>query len=467
MWRIVLRLLCILIIIAVFFSAAALTHAQSTFSDSASTQTLQLLNEWRISEGLTPLRVNATLNQMALQQANYVLSRIDSIVDESAYHKDINGRDALRRARELFNWPTYGRPERIEVGENAAEFSVKRAIQFWQESSIHRKAALNRAYREVGIAALQHQGRYLIFTVFGARPGAYPVMVSADRQKIYLSNEYSRYADLSPNRVSVTIFDANMNPLVGPTDWKAVFRAPIGLTQQFYVRLSFDNNGKIVEETTFVDMALDEIILPGGNQSVTAQAATPVPFAMQPTATLPPPTPFVIQLATNTPRPATTQTAPTVAAIQLSATPLPPTAVPPTAIPPTEVPPTATPLPPTPIPAGAVDLLILYDGTTLTVLNASGKAVNLTGLVINRTSIERFQALAAFPADRFGAGSCLQMVAIGRVATVVPECRFVRSELSVDPVRQFWAQAAFQISLNGKVIAVCQPGTGRCEVDLP
>jgi len=150
MWRSLIRHFLMLVVISTALGGVTGTLADAPSDEAAATLTLQLLNEWRISEGLAPLRVNATLNEMALQQANFVLGRIDSISHEADYHKDLNGRDAIQRARELFGWPAYGRPERIEVGENAAEFNVKRAIQFWQESPIHRKAATNKAYREVG-----------------------------------------------------------------------------------------------------------------------------------------------------------------------------------------------------------------------------------------------------------------------------------------------------------------------------
>src|SRR6266700_3237240 len=93
-----------------FFSAPTLTFAQDNNKDLA-TQVLTLINNWRIQQGLWPLKTNLTLETMALTQAKYILPKLDTIAtsdDETLYHKDDQGRMPQQRAAEAYNWPTYG-----------------------------------------------------------------------------------------------------------------------------------------------------------------------------------------------------------------------------------------------------------------------------------------------------------------------------------------------------------------------
>ena len=77
-----------------------------------------------------------------------------------------------------YNWPTYTRPEQITVTEIAYDGrTVSAAMTFWRGSTIHRNAALNEIYREIGVAAMPHDDGYLYIVVLGARPNVLPALV--------------------------------------------------------------------------------------------------------------------------------------------------------------------------------------------------------------------------------------------------------------------------------------------------
>src|SRR6185436_20151249 len=111
------------------------------------------LNLWRLELGLGPLVYNPTLEAMAKQQADYLMT-LPELPEEGDIHMDAAGRYARERSQlDPINWPTYGNPQFISLTEIAAIGSIRSAIQFWHTSDIHNRSVINPNYREIGIAA--------------------------------------------------------------------------------------------------------------------------------------------------------------------------------------------------------------------------------------------------------------------------------------------------------------------------
>ncbi len=153
------------------------------------------VNEWRIEEGLWPLRINDTLMEMGQDHAEYLIG-LASLPQGGAMHVGANGETPQTRALyPQYEWPFYGTSNRVAIGENAyvgANETV--AISYWKGSQIHRSAALSREYREIGIGVVDHRYGHLYIAVFGARPNILPALVEPNSGQMFLSNEGYRYA---------------------------------------------------------------------------------------------------------------------------------------------------------------------------------------------------------------------------------------------------------------------------------
>lgn len=418
--------------------APALTVAQAENDEAAAMSMLGLVNEWRVQQGFAPLALNPILNQMALAQASLVLPKLKNINDESEFHRDAQGRDARQRAAAL-GWPSYGRADRIEAGENAAVGSVQFGLRFWKGSEIHARAALSPAYREAGIAALPNgKGTYLFLMTFGSRPGVLPVMASPDGRQLYLTTEQSRYATANTAPMQIRIFDANGQPLTDNLDWKAVIDLPASAGQNILVLVTQGT----AQSIQTVDLKTNVVVLPAS--SAVALAPTPVPAqptappAVQPTAApgVAPATPVPQIAATNTPpgQPASAPAASTVV-------------------------------------SGPADILLIYSRNTLTLVNSSSQPVNLIGLTLTgqagSLTIERWQRVASFPIEAFPAGQCLKVNRASTAEAAPTSCRSVRSIVDLTPERVFWAQGSFTIQKDSTVLATCDAAAGQCAVNLP
>jgi len=154
---------------------AASNHAWGAVApdDNAARQITAQLNAWRLREGLSPLKPNATLRTMAIDQATYLVSLEELPGGENGgdIHLDQHGQTPPERAIQApYNWPSYGRRDRTAISENAAVGTIDFALYFWSKSDIHRKTALNPAYREVGVAAVPYNGGYLFIVDYGRAP---------------------------------------------------------------------------------------------------------------------------------------------------------------------------------------------------------------------------------------------------------------------------------------------------------
>ncbi|MBX3063713.1 MAG: serine/threonine protein kinase [Anaerolineae bacterium] len=146
---------------------------------------------------------------------------------------------------------------------------------------------------------------------------------------------------------------------------------------------------------------------------------------------------------------------------------------------------TATPAPPTwtPNPANtaAPDVVIMYDGDQVNLLNVSGGVLNITGLsFVQRGSDRRFDATdwnSEFSANTTGEWPtfrCYQVYRVGISAEFSPleGCERIAAFRSVSAPRQFWipndaSVNTFDVFASGKLIASCQISAGRCEFSLP
>lgn len=153
------------------------------------------VNEWRIEEGLWPLRINDTLMEMGQDHAEYLIG-LASLPQGGAMHVGANGETPQTRALyPQYEWQFYGTSNRVAIGENAyIGANETAAISYWQGSQIHRSAALSREYREIGIGVVDHRYGHLYIAVFGARPNILPALVEPVSGQMFLSNEGYRYA---------------------------------------------------------------------------------------------------------------------------------------------------------------------------------------------------------------------------------------------------------------------------------
>lgn len=408
----------------------AILPARAIESDRAAADAmLAMVNAWRVEEGLWPLQVNPVLAALALDQANFILPDLKDIREYETYHRDARGRMPPQRAVAApYEWPVYG-PDQIEIGENAGVGTARFVLGFWQESSIHRRAALSPAYREAGIAALPTRTGHLYMLVLGARPGVLTALASPAGDALFLSEERSRYAASDDSEPLVRLFDADGAPLGEALPWQLSLPLPEGAGESLFVLFSAGQQQSIRQ----VDLETDVALLPA---DLVAAAPTMTP------------------------------------------SPLPATEAPATAAPQNENPPVAAsptlPAAAAQTPAAAqidAPLLLLYDKNNLVIFNNGSAPLNLNGLVIGgaagQVSVERWRALAEFPADAFPPGHCLLASRSGTSEPAPAQCKYVRSQIDLTPERLFWAAGSFSVTREGGVLASCEASAGRCAVRLP
>lgn len=448
------RIIAVILLLAPVVGVLAIPSSipvQAQTDDNAATLTLALVNQARLQQGLWPLRVNPALQKMAETQATETLLKLAAIQDSREYHTDSQGRSAIQRAIQVYNWPSYGQQRaRVEVGENAAEFKPQDAVNFWLSSSTHRKAALSQVYREAGVAALRVKSSYLIMMTFGARPNVLPALLSPDGRQLYLTTEQSRYSTMRAASTTVRLYSLQGQPLTEAQPWQAVLTLPESVAGGFYVQYT----ARGIETWTEVNRERDVAILPGGTLTVSAQAAA---YAAEATAT-------PLSLETLLPRLTATLTpTPMTPTQELQATPAPGTPI----VSEATVTITASPVPPTATPtrsAGEADLTLIYDAQALVVVNSSKQTLDLTTLQVGGLTVERWQSIASFPAAAFPVGHCLQAVRPGTDPAPPGICRFVRSQVQF---QAFWTLGQFVVRYDGKPVQTCYPTAEHCEVDLP
>ncbi|MEM6529254.1 MAG: CAP domain-containing protein, partial [Chloroflexota bacterium] len=233
----------------------------STYSDTE-LEVVALLNEWRISQGMWPVKLNDTLTRMAADQASYVLS-LPSWPDNP--HADAQGRSPRQRAVDFqYDWPYYNNEERVAVGEIVATGANPAfAINYWQNSEIHNSTVTNRGYREVGVSVRPHPFGNMYMVVFGSRPDVVPALVDPLDGQIHLQLEEYQFRD-GGNWIT-TIEEFQIVPdVLTPLDdsawrpWSAL-AAEFPTSGEFAI--AYRGGGKTT--INHVNLAEDVVVLPG------------------------------------------------------------------------------------------------------------------------------------------------------------------------------------------------------------
>ncbi len=134
-----------------------------------------------------------------------------------------------------------------------------------------------------------------------------------------------------------------------------------------------------------------------------------------------------------------------------------------------------TNVPPQPdIPPVSSDIRLIYNADNVTLINVSGRNLDLTGLVFEGSSgtmlVERWDTeFLSRPLNNFPAGDCLQVWGLGSqdVRPQPGECQFRQVWVAVNEMQQFWVNTErFSVSRGGLVLEVCETWTGVCDVSL-
>ncbi len=119
------------------------------------------------------------------------------------------------------------------------------------------------------------------------------------------------------------------------------------------------------------------------------------------------------------------------------------------------------------------DLRLLYDERSFSLVNVSGRSLDLRGLVFRSASgtlsIERWETeFLSQPLDDFSAGDCLQAWTFAYELLPKPdECRFRHAWIAIPGADAFWQDAqAFTVERNGVVVGRCVVARERCEISL-
>jgi len=432
----------LLMISALLLIALSTLPAPAGAQDSREAgRVIAALNAWRLEQDLWPLRLNDTLRALAEDQASYLLS-LAALPEGGEIHRGRSGElPPVRARRAPYNWPAYNRPEQIALTEIAYDGrTVSAALGFWKSSPLHRTAALNPVYREVGVAALSDGEGYLYIVVLGARPNVLPALVNSGAGLLYLSDERYSYASGDRwihNATRVRLFDAEGRPLGdGWQPWQMTLPLPPDTGDRLFVMTSDGT----VDVLTEVDLQDNAALLPAG-----LAAPAPTPAA----------SPIAIVSAT-----------PPHGAPGMTSTPI-------MVLGPTPTPRTLPGAAPSATPGAGGDLTLIYDARSLAIYNSAGRAVDLTGLTLEqgalRLSVGDWQTpWLSGTLSAFATRDCLQVWSWDEASDppAPSDCRFVRGAITIDPDDRLWLGGSFIVSRAGTQLAACPAAPGRCSFAL-
>ena len=161
------KIIALLGCVCVFLILVARADAQS----NAALDLLARINRERVSRGLAPYALNASLTTAAQNHAN------DAVRTGKYGHVGSDGSMAMdRAARAGYGAYSWGR----RIGENWANYhDVASAMTMWMDSAPHRANILHALYREIGIGVVPTPvGTTMYVLVFGAQPNVLPVFIN-------------------------------------------------------------------------------------------------------------------------------------------------------------------------------------------------------------------------------------------------------------------------------------------------
>ncbi len=252
----------LLALLGVFtFAAQAQTPAPAVDDPAAAYEVIGQINQWRLDNGVAPLKPNETLHQLAFYQAAYLAS-LPEIVGGDVMHIDGEGRGPRERAgSEPFNWPGYGGPANVSISEIAYVGRTESAFEFWRGSQLHTETALQPVVREIGVAAVVHPWGHIYIVVFGSRPDVLPALVDPAGKTVYLTSDAYQYGPGNVPTMQIRLFDGEGRPLNAgtPLMWTPIIALPENVGDSLYV-LYDDGTHQSMSE---VDISHDWVILPG------------------------------------------------------------------------------------------------------------------------------------------------------------------------------------------------------------
>jgi uncharacterized protein YkwD len=396
---------------------------------------LSKMNQWRLEIGLWPFRSNDLLTQLAMKQAQYLITIPDGPSD---YHADANGKYPVERGFEG-GWPAYNNPGQTAIGEVAYEGTVDGAIDYWHNSPIHNKTVTEPGFREIGVAAVP--GRYgnLFIVLVGGRPDTLPALIDPASGQMYLTSE--RYRWRNGNRIQevtqVQVLASAESEVSAECwlPWNTTIAMPHTLGPNFAVAYS-DGTHTVINP---VDVATDIAWLPDNLVTTTLTVTTPPPGGSGGR---------VVVAEENTP--------------------------------PTEIATEAPTEPPAPTPeigngllgGQTPDITLIYGPYSLSIWNnPPGDPVDLTtlslvqgGMTLPASAWET--PYLGVPLDRFTVGSCLQTWDFNELDPGAPAGCFVRASAINLRTGRFWLNGPFDVVWNGSAQRTCPAGSATCEVIL-
>lgn len=143
--------------------------------------------------------------------------------------------------------------------------------------------------------------------------------------------------------------------------------------------------------------------------------------------------------------------------------------------------PAATPLLPAAMPAAPPNVRMIYDGTSVTLVNVSSAPISLDavsfesvaegGTPVRTFSADSWSRFAISPITALPAGSCLQVIRSGTTRTRPAACDSVQGWIAPSKQQYFWIggedSSAFRIVQGDSIVYTCQIADGQCEFYLP
>lgn len=228
--------------------------------DPAEASIISRLNQWRVQEGLWPLRHSARLQEMAEAQVAFLGNglQVGQIPAVDDFHRGPGGGLPMERALD-FGWDYYNNPGQVAVDEiKFLGFDENAAVNFWIGSPIHNSIVTGEAFRDIGAAVTESPSGNVYIVILGGEPGVLPALLDPENGVLHLSTERYRFApgdriqEPTEVRVSPDGETGDFQP------WALTVPLPDYATQGVFVTYS-DGQQQV---TTEVDPAMDFVWLP-------------------------------------------------------------------------------------------------------------------------------------------------------------------------------------------------------------